>query len=73
MKKIDVIVAEQLQRVTEFGEKYGFSLEKAQEKLATLYWTAKMHKNPTAERFIASSSKCVTKVLIAVKAVQTEL
>jgi hypothetical protein len=78
LEKIDVIVEEQLRRVTEFGVKYGFRVEKAQEKLATLYWTAKMHKNPNAERFIASSSKCVTKVLSqflskCLKTVQTEL
>ena len=78
LEKIDVIVEEQLRRVTEFGVKYGFTVDKAQEKLATLYWTAKMHKNPNAERFIASSSKCVTKVLSqflskCLKTVQTEL
>ena len=78
LERIDVIVEEQLRRVKEFGVKYGFDVEKTQEKLATLYWTAKMHKNPNAERFIASSSKCVTKVLSqflskCLKAVQTEL
>ena len=44
-------------------ESFGFQVESLQRKLATLYWTAKMHKVPPKERFIASSSKCVTKVL----------
>lgn len=32
-------------------------------QLANLYWTAKMHKSPVGQRFIAASSKCITKVL----------
>lgn len=33
------------------------------EHLAAMYWTAKMHKTPPSQRFIAASNRCVTKVL----------
>ena len=34
-----------------------------QQKLASAYWTAKMHKSPAAARFIAAMHACVTKEL----------
>ena len=34
-------------------------------RLATLYWTAKMHKSPPSSRFIAASLRCVLKPLSA--------
>ena len=41
----------------------GVEIEEAHLKLASMYWTAKMHYDPPRSRFIASSSKCVTKSL----------
>ena len=41
----------------------GFEPKEKDLKLATLYWTAKMHKTPVGARFIASSNVCITKKL----------
>ena len=76
--KVTDVILMQMEKVKAFGVKFGINVTKEQEKLATLYWTAKMHKDPTAERFIASSSKCVTKILSqllskCLKAVQEQL
>jgi len=58
-----VRVEETVEKQIAAVEKFGLKVEEAHHKLATLYWTAKMHKEPPKERFIAASSKCVTKVL----------
>ena len=44
-------------------KKFGLEVEEKQKRLATLYWTAKMHYDPPRARFIAASGKCVLKVL----------
>jgi hypothetical protein len=35
-------------------------------KLADIYWTAKMHKTPVGQRFIAASRTCITKKLSSI-------
>ena len=52
------VVAAILEVVIEVGE-----VAEELQRLATLYWTPKMHKDPVGQRFIASSRKCVTKPL----------
>ena len=42
-------------------ERYGLKLEEAQKTLPIMYWTPKMHYNPSRARFIVSSAKCSTK------------
>jgi hypothetical protein len=54
---------ELVKEMTEKLERWNIKVEEQMERLATLYWTAKMHKLPPKERFIASSRRCVTKPL----------
>ena len=42
-------------------KRFGFKLEKVQKQLPYLRWNPKMHKNPSKQRFIASSACCTTK------------
>ena len=35
-------------------------IENKQDKLPTMYWIPKLHKNPYKARFIANSSSCTT-------------
>ena len=42
---------------------FGFKAKENQDKVPTLYWLPKLHKNPYKARFIANSSSCATKEL----------
>ena len=44
-------------------EELGFVVEEKHRKIASLYYTAKMHKDPPAERYIMAGSKCTMKVV----------
>ena len=39
----------------------GIELSDDDKGLLYLYWTSKLHKSPVKHRFIAGSSKCITK------------
>ena len=39
---------------------FGVKAKENQDKVATLYWLPKRHKNPYKARFIANSSSCTT-------------
>ena len=54
---IDTVVQKHIQDVKSWN---GAIINK-QAKLPFLYWTPKMHKNPTKKRFIANSASCTTK------------
>lgn len=54
---------ELVERLVRRVEGLGFKVQDEQRRLAVLYWTAKMHKDPPSQRYIASSRKCVTKEL----------
>ena len=58
-KEEEEIIQEQIERL----KRYGLEVEEKMKRLATLYWTAKMHYDPPRARFIAASGKCVLKVL----------
>jgi hypothetical protein len=47
----------------ECKEKFQIEVPKEQERCASFYWTAKMHKEITAMRFLAASHRCFTKGL----------
>ena len=42
------------------GLHFGVKAKENQDKVPTLYWLPKLHKNPYKARFIASSSSCAT-------------
>ena len=58
-KDIDKLI----QKHEDFLGKYGFQIDERMKKLPYMYWTAKMHKDPTSQRFIAASASCTTKCL----------
>jgi hypothetical protein len=58
-KEEDDVIEEQVEQM----KKFGLEVEEELKKLATLYWTAKMHYDPPRARYIAASRKCVLKVL----------
>ena len=39
---------------------FGVKDKENQDKVPTLYWLPKLHKNPYKARFIANSSSCIT-------------
>ena len=39
---------------------FGVKAKENQDKVPTLYWLPKLHKNPYKARFIANSSSCTT-------------
>ena len=41
----------------------GIEMSDDHKRLSYLYWTPKLHKSPVKHRFIAGSSKCITKQL----------
>ena len=41
----------------------GIELSDDDKRLPYLYWTPRLHKSPVKHRFIAGSSKCITKQL----------
>ena len=47
----------------EVCNRYGLNVENRQRTLPIMYWTPKMHYNPSRARFIVSSAKCSTKPL----------
>ena len=47
----------------ELCKRYNLDLEDRQKTLPIMYWTPKMHYNPSRARFIVSSAKCSTKPL----------
>ena len=46
-----------------FMTSLGIKLSDDDKRLLYLYWTPKLHKSPVKPRFIAGSSKCITKQL----------
>jgi hypothetical protein len=44
-------------------DRFGMEIPDEFVRLATMYWTAKMHKSPPKQRFIAASNRCVLKRL----------
>ena len=46
-----------------FVKSLGIELSDDDKRLPYLYWTPKLHKSPVKHRFIAGSSKCITKQL----------
>ena len=46
-----------------FMKSLGIELSDDDKKLPYFYWTPKLHKSPVKHRFIAGSSKCITKEL----------
>ena len=58
LRNIDII-----QENMELCERYGLTLQERQKTLPIMYWTPKMHYNPSRARFIVSSAKCSTKPL----------
>ena len=46
-----------------FSNTFGLSPSENDKSLPIMYWTPKMHKNPTGARFIIASKKCSTKLL----------
>ena len=47
----------------ELCNRYGLEVDDRLKKLPIMYWTPKMHYNPSRARFIVSSAKCSTKPL----------
>ena len=47
----------------QFIASVGLEISEEDQNLPYLYWTPKMHKSPYKHRFIAGSSKCMTKDL----------
>ena len=39
---------------------FGVKAKESQDKVPTLYWLPKLHKNPIKANFIANSSSCAT-------------
>ena len=58
-KNKDEIIFENLQ----YLEKLKLKSEEKDKELPIMYWTPKMHKNPTGSRFIIASKNCSTKPL----------
>jgi hypothetical protein len=58
---IDTDPKTRVEQLIEQQKHLGFDIAEEHKNLARIYWTAKMHKTPPGYRFIASSSKCVTK------------
>ena len=50
-------------RHANYMKEHGIGLDKSQLKLPFLYWIPKMHKNPSKQRYIATSHSCSTKPL----------
>jgi hypothetical protein len=46
---------------TKMSNLFGMNTPTEFRHLASAYWTAKMHKNPPSQRFIAASNRCVLK------------
>ena len=47
----------------EIRERFQITVPLEHESFSSFYWTAKMHKNPVSQRFIAASNRCCTKTL----------
>jgi hypothetical protein len=62
-KKVERTQKQVIEEVTKTLLELGFPPVKVEQHLAEMYWTAKMHKDPIAQRFIAASNKCVTRQL----------
>ena len=45
----------------EYSKRSGFKLDEKEKELPIMYWIPKMHKNPSASRFIIASKNCSTK------------
>ena len=56
---VETIVKSQNQFITSVG----LEMSEEDQNLPYLYWTPKLHKSPYKHRFIAGSSKCMTKDL----------
>ena len=54
-------VAERLAK--EMKKEFGITVEKEEKVMSMMYWSPKMHKNPSGARFIIASKRCVTKKL----------
>jgi hypothetical protein len=63
---IDDSVSEIVELVTNKLGALEIIVEMDMQKLGSMYWTPKMHKNPPGARFILNSMKCVTKPLSAI-------
>ena len=59
-KKVKTVITS---KVKEIKTKFKLSVSPDMNKLPTVYWTPKMHKNPVGARFIIASRQCVTKEL----------
>jgi hypothetical protein len=49
-----------------FMLKYGITLSSVHKQLPILFWTPKMHKIPSKQRFIAASHSCTTKTISSI-------
>ena len=47
----------------QFSSDMGVEVDEASRQLPLIYWIAKMHKNPTSQRFIAGSKVCSIKMI----------
>jgi len=62
-KEIASSVRDVIQKCVSHLQQENIKIPDNEKHLAVLYWTAKMHKNPPSQRFIAASHRCVTKSL----------
>ena len=60
-EKIDKSKQEIIEENVMYAERSGFEVEEKEKELPIMYWIPKMHKNPSAARFIIASKLCSTK------------
>ena len=60
-EKIERSVEDIVEENCEYAEHSGFKVDETEKKLPIMYWIPKMHKHPSASRFIIASKKCSTK------------
>ena len=58
---VDKSKGEIVEENVEYARRCGFKLVDAEKELPIMYWTPKMHKTPSAPRFIIASKSCSTK------------
>ena len=60
-EKIERSVEDIVEENCEYAEHSGFKVDETEKELPIMYWIPKMHKHPSASRFIIASKKCSTK------------
>ena len=60
-EKVERSVQDIVEENCAYAEHCGFKIEEKEKELPIMYWIPKMHKNPSAFRFIIASKQCSTK------------